>query len=59
MPYANVTLDVGAAINTYKVLWNYEDKFRNIVIHLREFHFMKECFGVVGSLISGLGFEEI
>ena len=27
MPYA----DVGAAINAYKVLWNYEDKFKNIV----------------------------
>ena len=46
MPYSNVTLDVGAAINTYKVLWNYEDKFKNIVIHLGDFHFMKECFGV-------------
>ena len=59
MPYANVPSDVGAAINAYKVLWNYEDKFKNIVIHLRNFHFMKECFGVVGSLISGLGFEDI
>ena len=59
MPCANVTLDVGAAINTHKVLWNYEDKFKNILIYLGEFHFMKECFGVVGSLISGLGFEEI
>ena len=43
MPYANVTLDVGAAINAYKVLWNYEDKFKNIVIHLGDFHFIKEC----------------
>ena len=59
MPYANVTLDVGAAINAYKVLWNYEDKFKNIVIHLGDFHFMKECFGAVGSLISGSGFEDI
>ena len=58
MPYANLTLDVGAAINAYKVLWNYEN-IKNIVIHLRDFHFMKECFGVVGSLISGSGFEDI
>ena len=52
MPYDNVTLDVGAAINACKVLRNYEDKFKNIVIHLGDFHFMKECFGIVGSLIS-------
>ena len=59
MPYSNVTLDVGAAINAYKVLWNYENKFKNILIQLEDFHFMKECFGVVGSLISGSGFEDI
>ena len=23
MPYVNITLDVGAAINAYKFLWNY------------------------------------
>ena len=34
MPDCNVTLDAGAALNTYKVLWNYEDKFKKIVIHL-------------------------
>ena len=59
MPYSNVTLDVGAAINAYNVLWNYENKFKNIVIHLGHFHFRKECFGAVGSLISGSGFEDI
>ena len=59
MPYANVTLDVGAAINAHKILWNYEDKFKNIVIHLGDFNFMKECFGAVGSFISGSGFEDI
>ena len=58
-PHFWVTLDIGPAINAYKVLWNYEDKFKNIVIHLEDFHFMKECFGVVGSLISGSGFEDI
>ena len=46
MPYANVTLDVGAAISAYKILWNYDDKFKNIVIYLGDFHFTKECFMV-------------
>ena len=59
MPYANITLEVGAAINAYKVLWNYEDKFKNIVICVEDFQFMKECFGVVGSLIRGSEFEDI
>ena len=26
MPYVNVTLDVGAAVNAYKVIWNYPEK---------------------------------
>ena len=43
MPYANLSVDVGAAINAYKVLCNYEDKFKNTVIHVGDFHFMKEC----------------
>ena len=39
MPYVNIKLDVGAAINAYKYLW---DIFNTKVIHLGDFHFMKE-----------------
>ena len=46
MPYVNITLDIGAAINAYKVLWNRRDQFANIVIHPGDFHFMKENFQV-------------
>jgi hypothetical protein len=46
MPYVNITLDVGAAINAFKLIWNYEEDFKNIVIHLGDFHFMKENFKV-------------
>ena len=46
MPYVNITLDVGAAINGYKLLWNYPVSFRNVVIPLGDFHFMKENFKV-------------
>ena len=42
MPYVNITLDVGAAISAYKPLWNYLLSFQNVVIHLGDFHFMKE-----------------
>ena len=48
MPYVNITLDVGAAINADKFLWSNQTRFENIVIHLGDFHFMKENFQVSG-----------
>ena len=57
--YANITFDIGAAMNAYKVLWNYPDKLKNIVIHLGDFHFIKEVFAILGKLISGSGFEDV
>ena len=57
--FANITLDVGAAMTAYKVLWNYQDKFKNVVIHLGDFHFMKEVFAILGKLVTGSGFEDI
>ena len=50
MEYVNITLDIGAAINAYKVLWSYPSIFKNIVIHPGDFHFMKENFNVTGNL---------
>ena len=46
MPYVNITLDVGPAINSYKFLWSNFTCFENVVIHLGDFHFMKENFQV-------------
>ena len=59
MKYANITLDIGAAINAFKVLWSYPDKFKNIVIRLGDFHYIKEIFAILGQLVSGSGFENI
>ena len=59
MPYINLTMDVGAAMNAYKVLWNFPIKFANVMLHLGDFHFMKENFAVIGKLIAGSGFEDI
>ena len=44
MPYININLDTGAAINAFKVLLNRKEEFKNVVIHLGHFHFMKETF---------------
>ena len=47
MALVNITLDVGAAINAYLVLWNSPVVFKNIIIHLGSFHFLKENFQVL------------
>ena len=44
MPYVNITLDMGAAINAFKVLWNRKEEFKRAVIHLGDFHFLKKNF---------------
>ena len=44
MPYVNNTLDVGAAINAYKTIWNFPEIYKNFIIHLGSFHFLKENF---------------
>lgn len=59
MPYVNVTMDVGAAMTAYKVLWNFPVKFKNVMLHLGDFHYMKENFAVMGKMIAGSGFEDI
>ena len=46
MPFVNVTLDVGAAINAYKTVWTYPEEYKNVIIHLGCFHFLKENFQV-------------
>ena len=46
MPFVNIKLDDGAAINAYKVIWNYPEQFANALLHLGDFHFMKENFKV-------------
>ena len=56
MPYAHLTLDVGAAAKTYHVLWNFTDEFENVIIHLGDF---QENFGIMGQFVSGSGFEDI
>ena len=56
--HINVTLHVRGALKTYKVLWNFQDEFKNIFIHLSDFHFIKECVSFLGFLMSGSGFED-
>jgi len=52
MPYVNVTLDVGAAINAFKTVWNHPITYANVVIHLGGFHFIKENFQVSSLIVT-------
>ena len=58
MPYVNVTLDVGAAMNAYKLCCNYPERYYNVLIHLGDFHFLKENFNLTGRIIEGSGFDD-
>ena len=38
MKYTRITVDVGAAEKYYEVIWNNPDKFKDVIIHLGDFH---------------------
>ena len=42
MEYGNITLDIGAAMNAYKPLRGNLEQFSNVVIHIGDFHYLKE-----------------
>lgn len=44
MPYVNVTLDVVASINAYKLLSKHSQQFSNVIFNLGNFHMIKENF---------------
>ena len=58
MKYVHVTADCGAACKFYQVVWNSPEKFKNVIIHLGDFHAMQEMFGIIGKIITGSGFED-
>ena len=60
IPFVNIIIDVGTALNAFKFLWNGLEKYQNFVIHLEEFHFhfMKENFQVICLSKNRLTFEQ-
>ena len=59
MPYVNLTLNVGAAINTWILIWNYPELCSNVLIHLGDFHYLKENFAIIGKLVLNSGFKDV
>lgn len=58
MKYTHITLDVGAAIKVFQVVWKSLEAWFDITIHLDNFHPMMTFFGIIGSFIKGSEFEE-
>ena len=56
--YVNIIIDVGTALNAFRFLWNELEKYQNFVIHLEDFHFMKENFQVTCLRKNRLTFEQ-
>ena len=59
MQYCHITLDIGAAMKAYQVLWSNPQIWYDIIIHLGDFHAMMTFFGTIGCFVKGSGFEEI
>ena len=38
MQYTHITFDIVAAIKAYQVIWNNPDAWKDIIIHLGDFH---------------------
>ena len=58
MQYTHITVDAGAAMKFYQVVWNNADEFKTVLIHLGDLHGFMEFFGMIGKLASGSGFED-
>ena len=59
MKYTHITLDVGAPIKAYYVIWNNPNLCSDIIIHLGYFHAINAYFGAIGTFVSGSGFKDI
>ena len=59
MQYTHITMDVGAAMKAFQVIWNNPSIWSAILIHPGDFHCLLMYFSVIGSYLKGSGFEEI
>ena len=59
MKYTHIAGDVGAAEKYYKVIWNNPDGFKDVIIHLGDFHAFMHFFSNCGKFVTNSEFEEI
>ena len=59
MQYTYITMDVGAAMKAFQLIWNNPIIWSDILLHPGDFRCMLIFFSVIGSNPKGSGFEEI
>ena len=57
--FTHVTVDGGAAMKFFHVVWYNPHEFNNVLIHLGDFHAMMQFFSNIGTFVSGSGFKEV
>ena len=51
MKYANIVMNVGAAMKAYQVIWNNPEIWNDIINHLGDFRAMMMFFSVIGDYL--------
>ena len=59
MKYMHIIFDLGAAIKAFHVIWNQNEHWKNIIIHLGDFNAFVAFFGCIGKYVTGSGFQEV
>ena len=59
MKYIHITADEGAACKFYQVVWNNPIEFKDVIVHLGDFHAMQELFCIIVKIVSSSGFEDV
>ena len=59
MTYTHITVDIGAAEKYYGVIWNNQELYKKVIIHLGDFHGMMHFFGNAGKFVCSSGFKDI
>ena len=59
MKYTHITVDVGAAEKCYKAIWINPYEFKEVIIHIGDFHAFVHFFSNCEKFVTNSGFEEI
>jgi len=54
-----IKLDVGKAMSAFLVRWQMEEEFKNTIIHLGDFTFLKENCKTLGIMVKNSGFQDV
>ena len=59
MKYAHKTLNVGAAMKAYHIVWNCQEKQENVIIHLGDFHDFLAFLKIIRKYVKCSGFKDV